>query len=143
MVRITGFGAADTLEVFGLLVQLWPHEPLEKDTITEALTSFVDDPCVIMLVARDDECVVGFARGLIWYDLQSQRRVVSLTELVVDKVLRRQGIGTRLLEGIIAAAKERSCVEVRLTSTFKREDAHAFYGSKGFTRSAYLFWKEI
>ena len=143
MVRIAPLEATDVREVFGLLVQLWPHEPLDEHTITEALTSFVDDPSVIMLVARDDESVVGFARGVIWYDLQSQGRVVSLTELVVDEALRRQGIGTRLLDGIIEAAKDRSCVEVRLTSTFKREDAHAFYASKGFTRSAYLFWKGI
>ncbi|MFT4308504.1 MAG: GNAT family N-acetyltransferase [Candidatus Woesearchaeota archaeon] len=141
--RIAALEATDAREVFGLLVQLWPHEPLDEDTITDALTPLVDDPSVIMLVARDDGCVVGFARGVIWYDLQSQGLVVSLTELVVDEALRRQGIGTRLLDEVIEAAKDRSCVEVRLTSTFKREAAHTFYASKGFTRSAYLFWKEI
>lgn len=141
--RIAALEATDAREVFGLLVQLWPHEPLDEYTITDALTPLVDDPSVIMLVARDDGCVVGFARGVIWYDLQSQGLVVSLTELVVDEALRRQGIGTRLLDEVIEAAKDRSCVEVRLTSTFKREAAHTFYASKGFTRSAYLFWKEI
>ena len=140
---IDAFTERDAREVFDLLVQLWPHEDLDERRIADSLISFISDPSNIMLVARDRERVIGFARGVIWYDLQSQGRVLSLTELIVDSSLRRQGIGTRILDEMLRAARERSCIEVRLTSTFKREAAHAFYGSKGFTRSAYLFWKEI
>lgn len=49
--------------------------------------------------------------------------------------LRNLGIGTRLMEWVIARARERGCKLMQLTTNIARVDAHRFYRRLGFEPS--------
>ena len=53
----------------------------------------------------------------------------------VREDLRSQRIGTRLMEWVIARARDRGCWMVQLTSNRARLDAHRFYERLGFIGS--------
>ena len=53
----------------------------------------------------------------------------------VQDDLRNQRIGTKLMEWVIARARERRCRLVQLTTNIKRQDAQRFYQRFGFMPS--------
>lgn len=82
------------------------------------------------LVARRARHIVGYA-GL-WIVVDPDGDQAHITNLVVDRAHRRDGIATRLMLAQAAAAIERGCVawtlEVRVSST----GAHELYRRFGF-----------
>jgi len=55
-----------------------------------------------------------------------------LEDVFVDEQLRGQGIGTKLLETVIAEAKKIGCYKLVATSRYGREAVHKLYERKGF-----------
>lgn len=58
-----------------------------------------------------------------------------------------KGIGKKMMEFALQIAKEKGCYKLTLSSNLRREAAHAFYESLGFTKHGYSFliefWNEI
>ena len=55
-----------------------------------------------------------------------------LEDVFVDEQLRGQGIGTQLLDNVIAEAKKIGCYKIVATSRYERESVHKLYERKGF-----------
>jgi len=55
-----------------------------------------------------------------------------LEDLFVDEALRGQGIGTELLNMVIAEAKKLGCYKLVATSRYERESVHKMYEKAGF-----------
>jgi GNAT superfamily N-acetyltransferase len=55
-----------------------------------------------------------------------------LEDLFVDESLRGQGIGTELLNNVIAEAKKLGCYKLVGTSRYERESVHKMYEKIGF-----------
>ena len=55
-----------------------------------------------------------------------------LEDLFVDESLRGQGIGTSLLNAVIAEAKKLGCYKLVATSRYERESVHKMYEKAGF-----------
>ncbi len=55
-----------------------------------------------------------------------------LEDLFVDESLRGQGIGTKLLNNVIAEAKKLGCYKLVGTSRHERENVHRMYEKIGF-----------
>jgi len=55
-----------------------------------------------------------------------------LEDLFVDETLRGQGIGTELLNNVIAEAKKIGCYKIVATSRHEREKVHKMYEKAGF-----------
>jgi len=127
-------------DIFGLLKQLYTDLP--RDKTKEIFEAQQEDPDTISLAVKEER-VVGYAAAKMRTDIQTQSKVAMLTELIIDKGRRGNGLGTKLLKDIMKLAKENGCSELQFSSTFKREDAHRFYESLGFQKTAYFFWKEI
>ena len=62
-----------------------------------------------------------------------RRAIVEAVQVVED--LRGRGIGARLVDFLVAQAREGGAGVVELTSNAARRDAHRFYERLGFTRS--------
>lgn len=58
-----------------------------------------------------------------------------------------KGIGKKMMEFAMQIVKEKGCYKLTLSSNLRREAAHAFYESLGFTKHGYSFliefWNEI
>ena len=74
-------------------------------------------------------------------NLWQQGYLAHLDKLVVHNADRGHGIGTQLLDAMIALAKKVGCIRIELDSAICRREAHAFYTSQGFENRAHLFSK--
>lgn len=61
-------------------------------------------------------------------------RVVELKRLYVDKSARRGGLGGRLYDLVLAAARRHGARAINLWSDTRFKEAHAFYLRQGFRR---------
>jgi len=55
-----------------------------------------------------------------------------LEDVFVDETLRGQGIGTQILNQVIAQAKKLGCYKLVATSRYERESVHKLYEKLGF-----------
>jgi len=62
-----------------------------------------------------------------------------MENLIIDRRYRGLGLGRRLVEHVMTAAREAGCHKLVLTSDKRRRDAHRFYRDLGFEASAHGF----
>ena len=143
MVSVSIGKVENSIAVFDLIKQLHPTDDLKKSKIIAIYKKHILDKKQIVLLAKINKKIVGYASLHIRLNMQEEGLIGILTELVVDKNSRGQGIGKLLLREITKKAKIKKCKEIHLVSTFPRKRAHKFYENLGFKKTAYLFWKEI
>jgi GNAT superfamily N-acetyltransferase len=115
-----------------------PTDPL-PDSYWRAFAEIDGDPRQRLVVAEDagtgNEVVATLQLS---YLPQLSHRGVELAQIEsvrVSSQRRGAGIGRALMQWAIAAAEERGCSVVQLTTNLQRHDAHRFYESLGFTAS--------
>ena len=80
-------------------------------------------------------CVAGYrVRDLLFSGL-----TLYVDDLVTDTAARSQGFGDRMLDWLVARAREAGCAEFSLDSGTHRVDAHRFYLRKRMKISAFHF----
>jgi GNAT superfamily N-acetyltransferase len=89
-----------------------------------------------ILVARQDDRIVGMANLLFTVSTALGGRVGILEDLVVRKEYRGQGIGTHLLTASLAFARESGCLRVTLLTDHDNESAIRFYLRHQFEASS-------
>lgn len=73
-----------------------------------------------------------------------QRPFGFLEDVFVDEKNRGQGLGTKLVKAVIAAAKKRGCYKLIGTSRHSRQEIHKWYKRLGFKSRGLEFrmdWK--
>ncbi|MGE5327800.1 MAG: N-acetyltransferase family protein [Thiobacillus sp.] len=89
-----------------------------------------------MLVAVSDDTVVGFAELSIKYepenDYFSEKKFVWVNDIAVSEGMKKQGIGTRLLNAAENWAIEQGVHEVELATRFANKGAIDFYDKMGY-----------
>ena len=99
----------------------------------EAYEEIDADPNTLLLVGElagevVATCQVNFIRQLVY-----RGGLVAQVESVRTVTHRRgEGIGTRLIEWVVAEARRRGAVRLQLTSNVRRVDARRFYERFGF-----------
>jgi GNAT superfamily N-acetyltransferase len=78
-------------------------------------------------VAELDGAVVGLAHLQVSPAIEYERPAAKLAALVVDESRRGQGVGRALVEAMELEARSRGCELLYLTTSERRNDAHAFY----------------
>lgn len=99
------------------------------------LAAFLEDPGHHLVIAVDDECVVGMASGseLLHPDKPPQ---LFINEIGVTPSHRRQGVGRALIESLLAAASDRGCTYAWLGTGIDNVAGQACFGSvPGATKS--------
>lgn len=104
------------------------------------LARILADPARQLLVADADGRVVGTAEVLVIANLTHGGQPWAIVEnVVVAADARRLGVGRALMAHIVEQAREAGCYKIQLLSRAERADAHLFYESLGFARSAVGF----
>ena len=113
-------------------------------TAAERLSRLLAQTSQRFLVAEVEGRLAGWAHAIVWEFFETGRFVV-IGGLVVDRSLRRRGIGRALLDGVEAWAVEQGCSVVRLWSSVARTEAHRFYEQLGYAniKSQYSFVKSV
>jgi GNAT superfamily N-acetyltransferase len=114
------------------------------DAVADRLTRLLGRRDQQFLVADEDGHVVGWIHMLISEYVEAEAFVL-IGGLVVDRAHRKQGIGRRLLAHAEEWAAQQGCSVVRLSSSAKRIEAHAFYQRAGYTilKTQYSFAKPV
>jgi len=72
-----------------------------------------------------------------------QRLDGFITDLVVDESVRRQGVGSKLLEALESWCIEQGAEAITLTVAARNELGLAFWSSKGFEHWTSTMWKAL
>jgi GNAT superfamily N-acetyltransferase len=136
--------AEDAAAVAGLLDELgYPSTPAEVGRRLEIRRS---DAYSRVLLAIDDGRIVGSMSIHAFPHLEHDGRTLRIESLVVTAGTRGTGAGRLLIEAAETLARSWDCGAIEVTSSRRREGAHAFYRRLGFTdvcdRSA-RFWKDL
>lgn len=85
------------------------------------------------LVAEEDECI----RGYVTLTSQAEHGIAWIGDLVVDRHLRRRGIGTALLQAAATWGRDQGLVRLVAEMQTKNYPATQFYQSRGLTFCGY------
>ena len=120
-----------TQELLDSLSALLPQlNPQLKPLTMERLSTVIADPATTLLVARDDDRIVGAAAVLVYATPAFVK--ARIEDVVVDEHSRGKGVGEALVRRCLEVARERGAEIVELQSARWREVANRLYPRLGF-----------
>jgi aminoglycoside 3-N-acetyltransferase I len=125
IVRIRRLGPGEESLVAGATHLL--DEPPDLD----AVRSYLADDRNVFLLAEKGSKAVGFLRGTAFGQLKSTRKQMFLYEIEVDADHRRLGIGSELIQRLMAYCHERGFEEIFVFTDPGNLPAVALYRSTG------------
>ena len=133
-----------TGELLDALSRLIPQLSAHKKAPTrDELTALIHSEPSTLLIARypDEKNTIAGMLTLVIYRVPTGIRSI-IEDVVVDQVMRRQGIAEALMKRAIQIAREAGADSVSLTSNSQRAAANQLYQSMGFKRretNAYIY----
>ena len=115
-------------------------------TGAEAVASRLDRLLIVgdrVVVAELDGAVVGLAHLQVTPAIERDRPAAKLGALVVDEAHRGHGIGRLLVETMEGEARRRGCELLFLTTSERRDDAHAFYERVGLEHTGRRYGRTL
>lgn len=132
MIRITRLEEVSTEAVKELEALASALHEDERKSSEEEVTALIQNPYAVLIVAKDDERIVGM--GTLYLNQKIGKLGSYIEDVIVDTAYRGQGLGGRIVEALINAARERGAVSITLTSRSEREAAHKLYEKFGFKK---------
>lgn len=129
----------DLSQLVELLGQLFEQEaeftPDSAKQETALKLIFADPSLGRLYVARDGSRVVAMASLLFTVSTAEGGKAALFEDLVVRPDYRKQGIGARLLEYVIAQARAEGVLRMTLLTDIQNEQAQVLYRRLGFVGS--------
>ena len=104
----------------------------ELDLFNVSLKNILEDDSSVLVIAEKDKKVIGYCLGFIHFTFYANGKVSWIEEIMVEKALRRKGVGKMLMDTFEEKSKLNNSKLVALA--FRR--ASDFYCSMGFEESA-------
>ena len=115
-----------------------------RNSQIKGLTDIIENPSIgSIVVAREDDQVIGMVNLLYTVSTALGGRVVLLEDMVVDPKLRDKGVGSALLEYGIEIARQKDCLRISLLTDADNVGAHRFYEKHGFDRSSMTVFRKL
>jgi GNAT superfamily N-acetyltransferase len=131
---------ADAPAIAHLLAQLgYPTEPAAVGQRLERLQIVGDR----ILVAEVDGRAVGLAHLQVTPALERDRPAARIGALVVDDAHRGHGLGRALVRALEDEARLRGCGLLFVTTSERRDDAHAFYERVGLEQTGRRYGRTL
>jgi GNAT superfamily N-acetyltransferase len=107
------------------------------------LSGAIAGPDSVVLVAEEDERMVGLCTAYITIESVRFGRRCLVEELAVDPERRSEGIGAALLDAAKAWARGAGATHLELDSGIDRTDAHRFYERESPSWKSYSYGWEL
>jgi GNAT superfamily N-acetyltransferase len=133
--------ADDAQQVAALLGEL--GYPTRPEQFAGRFARLDAEPAVWLFVAETGDRVVGLAGLRVLALVERDEPVGRLIALVVGAKMRGMGVGRALVAHVEERARHEGCVELDLSSSDRREGAHAFYRRLGFADVSRRFVKDL
>ena len=125
--------------LFSQEIEFKPDQKLQ----IRGLTSIINDPKIgCIVVARENNQVVGMVNLLFTVSTALGGRVALLEDMVVTPEMRGTGVGSRLLQYSVESAVKMGCLRITLLTDADNEGAHRFYQRHGFDRSSMVAFRK-
>ena len=132
------------LDELSLLYKQFWNEESNIETMKKKYQEIKNNPNYIILSAVINGKIVGSIYGVICEELYGAcRPFLVMEDLIVDKNVRRKGIGKALLEKLENFGKERKCSQIIFITETNRIDAVSFYEKMGFKSKAHTGFKKL
>lgn len=128
--RVTEYTPELAERVRALLIQLSRSGKDKGEVPREWFEGVISSPWHDLLVAEDEGKVVGMASLSVTMGAGIGRNAY-LEDFVVDKEVRKGGVGSALWEAMLEWADEKGCKRMEFTCGNGREVAQAFYKKHG------------
>ncbi|PUB23520.1 ribosomal protein S18 acetylase RimI-like enzyme [Promicromonospora sp. AC04] len=102
-----------------------------------------NDPAWVAVDPHDEEALLGFAAGHLFWPYELDAPLAELTALVVAEERRGTGSGRALVAAFEEWATAAGCCRATVASSFHRAGAHAFYERLGYGQRAKKFDKPL
>lgn len=117
-------------------------EPLEVRLRQMNDAIFSDPPSTYVLVAWDNDTLVGFASYSFLWPAVGLTRSLYLKEMYVIEAARRKGTGRLLMRNLYDIAIKSDCSRVEWTTDRENADAQRFYAKVGVpVKESKLFYR--
>ncbi len=122
-----------------------PARPGTAEGYASFLSTQLEDPDKVVLVADDDGDVLGYAYAAIeGYDYMALRGPAGvLHDIIVAPEHRGRGVGRLLLEAALAFFRSRGVPRVVLSTAERNEAAQRLFASMGFRRTMIEMTREL
>jgi len=114
---------------------------LSQEVRTNLITQLKAKSEKQILLAIDDERVIGVAVCFQGFSTFAGRPLLNIHDLAVTTDYRGQGVGTLLLDAVAQRAKELGCCRVTLEVDTDNPGAKKLYDRSGFVKTQ-EFWKK-
>lgn len=137
-VEIRQLGIADMRLLLNASPDVFDHA-----VVPVRAAEFLSDPRHVLIAAIDDRAVVGFLSAVIYVHPDKANPELWVNEVGVAEPYRQRGIGRRLMEAAVAAAKAADCSAFWVLTEADNSAARALYRSVGATETADVIQYEI
>ncbi len=124
MLEIKLLGSTDSHYLNNIAIDVFDDPIVES-----AAQEFLDDPRHRLVVALDNNLVVGFVSAVIYLHPDKPAPELWINEIGVAPTHQRQGIGKSLLQSLLAHAKQSGCIEAWVLTDRANIAAMAMYKS--------------
>ncbi len=130
----------DLPKLRSLYQQSLPKVETNKDSMEKMLTAMETHPDNRIIVGVMDDQVVATCQ-VILYDnpARTPKRKAVISSVVVDESFRNVGIGTAMMEWIVAILSDEECSHIGVASRFPRKVAHHMYKKLNFEQFGYYY----
>jgi GNAT superfamily N-acetyltransferase len=141
MPQVRRAGSQDAVAIAGLLAELgYPSDPV---TVRRRLQPLLARDDGVVLVAEEQEEVVGIGSLYLLPLLHEDAPRAIITALVVSERARRRGAGRAIVDQLEAFARARGCRRIIVTTANHRADAHRFYETGGYAWTGRRYGKDF
>ncbi len=131
------------LEELSLLYKQFWNEESNIEKIKVKYQEIKNNPNYIILSAVINGKIVGSIYGVMCEELYgSCSPFLVMEDLIVDKKVRRKGIGKALLEKLENIGKAKRCSQIIFITETNRVDAVSFYEKMGFNSKTHTGFKK-
>ena len=129
----------DAEAIAGLLGELgYPQTP---DAVREQLEELARYPSTHVLVATNDEHVIGVGTLNFMPLLHQKEKIARVSALAVTESHQGRGVGHELMGAFEEIARKAGCPRLEVTSNLRRAGAHGFYERLGYEETSKRFVK--
>jgi aminoglycoside 6'-N-acetyltransferase I len=107
------------------------EDVFDDPIIYSSAREFLADPRHRLVVALDDNLVVGFVSAVVYVHPDKSAPELWINEIGVAPSHQRQGIGKALLQAILEEARHSGCAEAWVLTEHENTAAMAMYKSSG------------
>jgi GNAT superfamily N-acetyltransferase len=110
--------------------------PLPADVLRDLIPGLRRHPTTVILLAYVDGRAVGIATCFVGFSTFYARPLINVHDLAILPEYRGQGIGRRLLDGVVDKARQLGCCKVTLEVHEGNARAKQMYEAAGFAEGA-------